>query len=428
VDSTTEHPVAPAAPTLTRKERRQAARPSHRRLRPRVLLVLALVLVVVVAGLVLADRATRPTPPARATSAVTPVTVPGTAPALPWPAEGQGAVAVPSIGFSAGSPGQTPVPVASMTKIMTGYVVLKDHPLTGAEPGPTLTMTPADVGFFDTDATSDQANLPVTAGQQISERLALQGMLVHSANNLAEALAAWDAGSEAAFVAKMNAAAAALGMTQTHFADASGYLPASQSTANDILKVAAAAMQFPAFAQAVDMSSVDFPGVGRVQSYTPFVGVRGVVGVKSGYTSQAGGCDVLAARRTVAGHSVLVLAASTGQTVDDLLDAGLVDLSLVGTVTGGLRPVTALEAGSTVGHLSGGGHSVPVVAAAPVRLVAWPGQVVTRRLTPVGRRYPGAPSGTAVGTAEAVLGRTLVAVPARTAAPLPPLTLAQRLF
>ena len=75
--------------------------------------------------------------------------------------------------------------------------------------------------------------------EQITEQQVLGGMLVHSADNYADLLARWDAGSIPAFVAKMNAAAARLGMGHSHFADASGVDPGSQSTASDLLKVAA---------------------------------------------------------------------------------------------------------------------------------------------------------------------------------------------
>ena len=67
----------------------------------------------------------------------------------------------------------------------------------------------------------------------------------------------------------MNAAAAALGMTQTHYADASGYTPHSMSTAADLLKVAARDMACPAFAQAVAMPSVTLPVSGTLHRATP---------------------------------------------------------------------------------------------------------------------------------------------------------------
>ena len=118
-----------------------------------------------------------------------------------------------------------------------------------------------------------------------------------------------------AFVAKMNAAAASLGASSTHFVDASGYDPHSVSTAADCLRIAAAGMVIPTFAAVVGMTTVTLPLVGTVHNLVTEIGSNGVVGVKSGYTSYAGGCMVLAADRVVDGRTVLVLAAVLGQPV-----------------------------------------------------------------------------------------------------------------
>ncbi len=141
----------------------------------------------------------------------------------------------------------------------------------------------------------------------------LGGLLVHSADNYADLLARWDAGSIPAFVAKMNADASRLGMDHSHFADASGVDPGSESTASDLLKVAAPDMANAAFASMVKMSSVTLPVAGTISTYTPLLGLEGIIGVKSGFTTAAGGCDVLAVVRTVHGEPVLLLAAVTGQ-------------------------------------------------------------------------------------------------------------------
>ena len=169
--------------------------------------------------------------------------------------------------------------------------------------------------------------------EQISEEQVLGGMLVHSADNFADLLATWDAGGIPAFVAKMNAEAVRLGMDHSHFADPSGVSPGSESTASDLLKVATLDMADPTFASMVQMSSITLPLAGTISTYTPLLGLQGVIGVKSGYTSQAGGGDVLAVDRTVDGKSVLLLAAVTGQTGPIVLaQAGLHALALVDAV------------------------------------------------------------------------------------------------
>ena len=192
-------------------------------------------------------------------------------------------------------------------------------------------------------------------GEVLTERQLLNGMLVHSADNYADMLASWDAGSVASFVAKMNTVAAQLGMSQTHFADASGILAASQSTANDILKVAAPDMEDPVFASTVQMRSVTLPVAGTISTYTPLLGLDGIIGVKSGFTAPAGGCDVLAVVRTVHGVPTLVIAAVTGQTGPRVLfTAGLHALDLADTTANDIGSTVAVRSGQLVARVAVG--------------------------------------------------------------------------
>lgn len=68
-------------------------------------------------------------------------------------------------------------------------------------------------------------------GEKLTELRALQAMLIPSGNNIASLLARWDAGSQAAFVAKMNAPAGSLGLHSTRYADVSDADPATASAA-----------------------------------------------------------------------------------------------------------------------------------------------------------------------------------------------------
>ncbi len=313
----------------------------NRRLRRTAAVVAALVVLLAWVGIAGGPGAT----PVAAVRVTLPAAhqVPAGDPAMPWPTTGESAVAVPAVGYRAQSGPEHPVPVASMTKVMTAYVVLHDHPLATGANGPDLTISPADAQDFTTDLDTTQASVEIQAGEVLTERQALDGMLVHSANDLAYTLACWDAGSIPAFVAKMNATAATLGMHQTHYADASGYTPHSMSTAADLLKVTSAAMAYPAFAQAVSMPSVTLPVSGTALSYTPLLAggtasTPGVVGVKSGFTSAAGGGDILAYQTTVAGRPLVALAAVTSQQGPEVLDAaGHMALAIAQERGGGRR-------------------------------------------------------------------------------------------
>ena len=315
LDSLHETPAPDPSPPEHGRHSAPSRQRRHRGHRRRRAFLLALLLLVVAIGAFVGVRLRAPEPaPAVTPSLVRTVQVPAAAVTLPWPTSGQGAIAVPSIGIDVASGPEKAAPVASLTKLMTAYVVLHDHPLALNQPGPTITITQADVDDYDDATVDDDSNAEVTLNEQIPEAQVLGGMLVHSADNFADLLATWDAGSMPAFVAKMNATASRLGMDDSHFADASGVNPGSESTASDLLKVAALDMDDPTFASMVTMSSITLPVAGTISTYTPLLGLQGVIGVKSGYTSAAGGGDVLAVDRTVHGKSVLLLAAVTGQT------------------------------------------------------------------------------------------------------------------
>lgn len=255
----------------------------------------------------------RPLPVTTATSVVAPVERLGAAPVLPWPAQGKAALFVDGLGEAGSSGGQSPLPMASTAKMMTALVVLEDHPLALNEPGPTITVTRADVNAFYVERSQGESVLPVAAGEQLSEYQLLQGLLLPSASNFAEMLATWDLGNVPAFVARMNARAAALGMSATHYADVSGFSPLSASTPSDLIKLGQAAMLQPVFAQIVAQSQATLPVAGVIHNLDTLLGQGGVVGIKTGHTDQAGGCFVMAADLTIDGTAVRVYGAVMGQ-------------------------------------------------------------------------------------------------------------------
>ncbi|MEV6878715.1 serine hydrolase [Amycolatopsis sp. NPDC051128] len=214
--------------------------------------------------------------------------------ALPWPAGGQASAEVLGLG-SLGSRGERqPVPIASVTKVMTAYVVLKDHPLGAGEAGPEITV---DEQAEAESASSEESTAPVRAGRTISERDLLALMLVPSGNNVARLLARWDAGSQEAFVAKMNREAAALGMTSTTYTGASGVEDSTTSTAIDQLKLAREVMKNGVIRAIVATTSLRVDGVpGAVANTNTLLGRNGVIGLKTGSSTAAGGALMWAAQ------------------------------------------------------------------------------------------------------------------------------------
>ena len=425
------HEPAPSVPPPAPEHGRHAPR-SHRRHRSRRRwpFLLALLLLVAGVGAFVGVRLHTPEPAPAVTSALTrTVRVPAKAVTLPWPTTGQGSVAVPSIGMTAASGPEKAAPVASLTKLMTAYVVLHDHPLALRQSGPTITVNQAELNDYESDTVNDDSNAQVTLNEQISEEDVLGGMLVHSADNYADLLATWDAGSIPVFVAKMNADAVRLGMHHSHFVDPSGVNPGSESTASDLLRVAALDMADPTFASMVSMSSITLPVAGTISTYTPMLGLQGVIGVKSGYTSQAGGGDVLAVDRTVHGKSVLLLAAVTGQTGPIVLaQAGLHALALVDAVAPLIGTTQVLAGHQVAAHVSEAGHRLAATTASSVSMLTWPGVSATRVFVPARHVADQARRGTPVGTVVVSLGSQRMAVPVLLEKDIPAQTLLRRIF
>src|SRR5205814_7710540 len=124
--------------------------------------------------------------------------------------------------------------------------------------------------------------VPIVAGEELTELQALQALLLPSANNVAAVLARWDAGSEARFVARMNATAQSLGMSHTRYTDPSGFDDATVSTAADQVRLIDRAMRVPVFAGIVATPSATLPVAGTVHNTNTLLGHDGFVGVKTG--------------------------------------------------------------------------------------------------------------------------------------------------
>ena len=334
-------------------------------------------------------RLFRSTPPTvHLTSLVKTTSVaPGSLGAIAWPKDGEGAVAVLGSGVMGHSPRQRVVPIASLTKMMTAYVVLADHPLRVFQSGPSFTMGQADVAAWVHASQNDESNVAIKKGEVLTEFQLLEALLIPSADNVADYLALWDAKSMPAFVAKMNAAARELGLASTHYADASGLDPGSRSTAVDQAVLAARLMANPVVRTIVRHPSIPFQVNGTVWNYNPALGTDGIIGVKSGFTSEAGACLATAAFRSVRGKSALVVAVALGQP-NSLVTAATADEALLSSVTPKLELWRPSFSASTIARASAGTSVTPLTLGkrAP-RIIAWPGLRLVATVVPL-REHP----------------------------------------
>ena len=315
-------------------------------------------------------------------TAATTFTVPGALPQLPWPTDGEAAIEVEGLGLLGTSGAvSSPVPIASITKTMTAYLILEDHPLAAGQDGPTITVTRAEAETYVKESDTGDSLVPVRAGEQISERDALYALMLASADNFAQILADWDVGGTTAFLARMNAEAVQLGMTGTTFTDPSGLAASTTSTALDLLKLGAAAMQLPDFRQIVGTTAAYVPVAGEIKNYDQLLGTDGVIGIKTGSTDAAGSCLLFAATTVVDGQTETIVGAVLGQHLGD--SEGIVSPALeaahklVLTAEAALTTAEVAAPGATIAVFDRGTVSEgALTVAAPVTAVGWPGLIL----------------------------------------------------
>jgi D-alanyl-D-alanine carboxypeptidase (penicillin-binding protein 5/6) len=264
-------------------------------------------------------------------------------PSTVWPAYGQAAFVQSGRSDVQTGPNQHAAPIASLAKLVTAYLVLRDHPLPPGQDGPTITLTDADVADTDRRRGQEESVVSIVAGEQLTERQALQALLLPSANNIAAVLARWDAGSADRFVARMNATARSLGMTHTRYTDPSGYDDATVSTAADQVRIVDRAMRLPAFASIVATQSATLPVAGTVHNTNALLGHNGFVGVKTGSDAAAGGCFAFRAIRRIGGKRTTITGVVLGQPGHDRIAAGLAAAGAMVDRIAGQRAVPYLQ-------------------------------------------------------------------------------------
>jgi serine-type D-Ala-D-Ala carboxypeptidase (penicillin-binding protein 5/6) len=196
-------------------------------------------------------------------------------------------------------------PMASITKVMTAFVVIKAGHLDRA-----ITI-PAAVTEYVREHYASSAGL--RPGDKLTARQLLYALLLPSGADAAYTLAKAYGPGLTAFIAKMNATARQLGMRRTHFSNFDG-LPyptpySNYSTAANLLVLARAAMLLPAFRAVVHRHGYRIAaGSGHHAYYwtniNPLIGrYPGAIGIKTGYTRAAGQCLLFEATRN--GRSVI---------------------------------------------------------------------------------------------------------------------------
>ncbi|MGE7438450.1 D-alanyl-D-alanine carboxypeptidase family protein [Kitasatospora sp. NPDC001175] len=348
---------------------------------------------------------------------------------IPWPNKGQATAEVVGVGNLGSVGDETPQPIASVTKVMNAYIILRDHPLKKGEMGPTLTV---DKQAASESSDADQSRVTLTEGEKLTQYEALEMLMLPSANNVARLLARWDAGSEEAFVKKMNDQAAKLGMANTVYADPAGYNNDTKSTAKDQLKLAEQVMQNEVFQRVVSTPDTVINNQRIYNTNYLLSAKNGVIGTKTGSSSAAKSCLMWAAVKEISGTRRMIIGVTLNQPVtatDDVLRAAqTVSQKIITAAQNGLTGQTLAKQGDVVGYVDDGlGGKVPVVASKDLTVAGWSG--VTTKLTldqaKIGHTVK---AGTEVGTISAGEGDGRVQVPVTLQSDLNPPSITSRLL
>jgi D-alanyl-D-alanine carboxypeptidase len=230
------------------------------------------------------------------------------------------------------------LPMASTTKIMTALLALKVGRLTDR-----ITV-PKSAFNYESDATV----MGLHAGQVVTLRDLLYGLLLPSGADAANTIAIHYGGTEAKFVAMMNREATLLGMYDTHYVNAHGLTATGHYTsAYDLAKLAEYVVGFSDLIKITSTRTYTWNGhiltnVNHVLFWYP-----GVDGIKPGYTDDAGLCQVIDVHRD--GRHVIVVLLNTPNLDTDarnLLNFGIRDFSWVQSQLPGDGPWTT-QGGST---------------------------------------------------------------------------------
>lgn len=309
---------------------------------------------------------------------VDPSLVSYTAPALeqplidfpPYGASGLGAIGYEGVLAQAGA--TTPLPIASISKVVSALVVLDAHPLALGESGPEVTMSAIDEAFYAEQIAQDGIVAPVRAGLVVSQRNMLNMSLMASANNYAQSLAAWAFGSEAAYVEAARSWLDRHGLTSTTIGDATGIMPTNTSTVPDLIEIARLALAHPVIAEVVATAAVDVPEIGTILTRNRLLGIDGVDGIKTGTLDEAGSCLLFSADHMIGGETVTIIGVVLGGPSHDEINAAI--RGILAQADAGFRQVTLASAGDAFGEYETvWGDAATAVAESTTTAVIWSG-------------------------------------------------------
>lgn len=261
-------------------------------------------------------------------------------------------------------------PLASLTKMMTAYIVLKDHPLKEGAEGPKINITQKDVEEYEKFKKEGQSIAKVANNESLSERKLLEGMLIPSANNFAYILARWDSGNVKNFVHKMNKTAVFLGLKNTHYVGPAGAKAQNISTALNQFTLAKKVMEIKVFKHIVAMPQTYIPKEGVVYNVNYDLGTYGIEGIKTGTSSRALGNFIFYAVK----HNIHILGVLLGVSGKEPLMDALKDAKyIIKQFSGELFKRNIVKKDEEVGLLEVNNKKTKLIATKSLSITEYPG-------------------------------------------------------
>jgi len=294
-----------------------------------------------------------------------------------WPDYGRGAIGLADgTGVLSTNGVEDPGVIASVTKIVTNLVVLQEHPLAPGEDGPSVTMTQTDVDLWNFWVADNASVQPVAAGTVFTQRELMELSLVSSAANYTNSLIVWAYGDMETFLAAARTWLDANGLGGVQLEEGVGLAPGNTATASDLVALARIALADPTIAEIAGTTTAEVPLVGTIENTNTVLGVGGVTGLKTGYTTEAGYNLLFSATVDVDGAPVTLVGALLGGPSRTATDQAVVQI--VASAAANLHRVTAVEAGAELGdYETEWGAATTATAAEAATALVWGDAAVT---------------------------------------------------
>ena len=277
------------------------------------------------------------------------------------PSNGETAIGTLKHGVKFVNSGNTQRPIASMAKVITALVVLNEKPLPNDE---VFIVTARDVERYSRETVRNGSRLHVVEGEEITERQAIEAIMLVSANNIADSLVRWVFEDFDTYKVAAEKWLSDHGLENTTIGtDASGFDASTTSTPSDMIEIGRLALQNEALREIFLQQSAIFPFVGKENNTNQLL-TDGFIGIKTGNSDQALSC-LLFAREY---GDDIIIGVMMGQPFDSTFDSAR---KIWASVDQNFEKIT-IPANTIVGkyNLPWGGE-VEVVTAEEISSITW---------------------------------------------------------